>query len=101
MADDATLRLGIQIDGVGNVQAGMQAAASSVQSAAGKMAASFIAQGLSAKEAQSALLNLVYTAKQVGAAMMELGVAEDVVVTRTAAATTSLSGFERAAAAAG
>lgn len=102
MADaDSTLRLSIQVDGVGNVEAAMKTASGAVQSETAKMAASFMAQGLTAKEAQSALLNLGISAEGVKSALAELGINLDLGKEKTLSAATAMGGLERAAAGAG
>lgn len=96
MPDDSTLRLNIQVDGVGNVQAGMKAAADAVNGGARSIAAALIAQGESAQAAESALINLGYSAKEAAAVIAEFAGAANTVVGPTDRAAASISGLDRA-----
>ena len=69
--------------------------------AVAQMAAKFMQQGLSEKEAQAALVSLGYTTKEASAAMSMLGFAQDAASAKGVAVATSMTGFERAAAMAG
>lgn len=96
MPDDATLRLGIQVDGVGNVQAAMKSAADAVSGGARSIAAALIAQGESTQAAESALINLGYSEKEAAAVVAEFAPAASTVVGQADRAAASVTGLDRA-----